>query len=110
LETKYVLLTLWIVVVLMMLINNFYYKNQKREIEYRKKKFAEKQQGKGFQPGPPRGRRDNCARRCAHSASAGTMSQANSAQFAAASTPIGAPPIWMPNPWPSQANAAAAAA
>jgi len=28
-----------------MLINNFYYKNQKREIEYRKKKFAEKQQG-----------------------------------------------------------------
>jgi len=45
LETKYVLLTLWIVVVLMMLINNFYYKNQKREIEYRKKKFAEKQQG-----------------------------------------------------------------
>jgi len=42
LETKYVLLTLWIVVVLMMLINNFYYKNQKREIEYRRKKFANK--------------------------------------------------------------------
>ena len=41
-ETKYVLLTLWIVVVLMMLINNFYYKNQKREIEYRRKKFANK--------------------------------------------------------------------
>jgi len=42
LQTKYVLLTLWIVVVLMMLINNFYYKNQKREIEYRRKKFANK--------------------------------------------------------------------
>ena len=41
-QTKYVLLTLWIVVVLMMLINNFYYKNQKREIEYRRKKFANK--------------------------------------------------------------------
>jgi len=45
LETKYVLLTLWIVVVLMMLINHYYYKNQKRELEYRKKKFAEKQLG-----------------------------------------------------------------
>ena len=41
-QTKYILLTLWIVVVLMMLINNFYYKNQKREIEYRRKKFANK--------------------------------------------------------------------
>lgn len=41
-QTKYILLTLWIVVVLMMLINNFYYKNQKRELEYRRKKFANK--------------------------------------------------------------------
>jgi hypothetical protein len=45
LQTKYLLLTLWIIVVLMGLINHFYYQNQKRELEYRKKKFAEKQLG-----------------------------------------------------------------
>ena len=41
-ETKYILLTLWIVVVLMWLINHFYYTNQKRELEYRKAKHAKK--------------------------------------------------------------------
>jgi hypothetical protein len=37
-----VLLTLWIVVVLMWLVNHFYYTNQKRELEYRRNKFAKK--------------------------------------------------------------------
>ena len=42
-ETKHVLLTLWIVVVLMGLVNHFYYKSQKRELEYRRRRAAEKQ-------------------------------------------------------------------
>ncbi len=46
-QTKYVLLTLWIVVVLIWLINHFYYTNQKRELEYRKKKFAAEKAGQG---------------------------------------------------------------
>ncbi len=40
-ETKHVLLTLWIVVVVMGLVNHYYYKNQKRELEYRKRRAAE---------------------------------------------------------------------
>ena len=43
-ETKHVLFMLWIVVVLFWLVNHFYYTNQKRDLEYRKAKFA-KQQG-----------------------------------------------------------------
>lgn len=42
-ETKYVLLTLWIVVVLFWLLNHFYYANQKRDFEHRKAMFEKKQ-------------------------------------------------------------------
>jgi len=38
-ETKYLLLMLWIIVVLLWLVNTFYYQNQKRELEYRRKKY-----------------------------------------------------------------------
>jgi hypothetical protein len=38
-QTKYLLLTLWIIVVLLWLVNTFYYQNQKRELEYRRKKY-----------------------------------------------------------------------
>ena len=44
-QTKYILLTLWIVVILVWLFKHFYYQNQQRDLEYRKAKFAKKQQG-----------------------------------------------------------------
>lgn len=42
-ETKYVLLTLWLAVVFVWLLNHFYYANLKRDFEYRKQQYAKKQ-------------------------------------------------------------------